>query len=205
MSFWGHKVDEAVFRQWQDRAIWPRDDKSWIQTWSGRQFWPLDPRPEEVHVIDVAWMLAGQNRWRGATHRQLINIAQHSVIVSELCDPEYALQGLVHDAPEAYLGDMAGPVKKHLPDFQRAEDHLWKTAVAPAFGVPVEMHESVIRADQVSLHTEARDLMRPPPVEWRGWLPPPMAERISNCWDAPFAAAQFIARYEQLTGKKVEL
>jgi hypothetical protein len=175
-----------------------RSNKTWIQTYTGRQFWPLDPRPEEVFIEDIAWQLAGQNRWKGAS-RVLINIAHHSLIVSGMCDPDYALQGLLHDATEAYLGDMAGPVKSGLPDFCRAEQHLW-TVIAERFGVPVEMHPSVVKADLVSLHTETRDLLPPPPVEWRQWLPAPMEQTIVPI-SRDYAAGFFLARFAELGGK----
>ena len=174
-----------------------RTAKTWIQTWSGKQFWPLDARPEEVFIEDIAWMLAGQNRWKGATTMP-INIAQHSVIVSRLCDPEWALQGLLHDATEAYLGDMAGPVKSGLPDFVAAERRLW-AVIAERFGVPVDLHASVVKADLISLHTESRDLLLPPPVEWRQRLPPPTEENIVVM--GPVSAANtFLHRFRELGG-----
>jgi hypothetical protein len=172
-----------------------RTNKTWIQTYTGRQFWPLDPKPDEVFIEDIAWQLAGQNRWKGAS-KDLITIAQHSVIVSRLADPDYALQGLLHDATEAYLGDMAGPVKSGLPDFCRAEQHLW-TVIAERFGVPVELHPSVVKADRISLHTETRDLLVPPPVEWRQWLPPPMAETIAPLGREE-SALLFLRRFYEL-------
>jgi hypothetical protein len=172
-----------------------RTDKTWIQTWSGKQFWPLAAAVEDVHIEDIAWMLAGQNRWKGAT-RTPISIAQHSVIVSRLCEPAFALQGLLHDATEAYLGDIAGPIKSLLPDFVRAEEALWKV-IAARFGVPVEFHASVKHADLVSLHTESRDLMLPPPVEWRGYLPPPLIARLDT-WDRDTSARAFLSRFQQL-------
>ena len=170
-------------------------------TWSGSQFWPLDPRPEDVHIEDIAWMLAGQNRWKGATRRGVMTIAQHSVIVSHLCEPTFALQGLLHDATEAYLGDIAGPIKPFLPDFVRAEEALWEV-IAARFGVPVVMDPSVKTADAISLHTESRDLLLPPPVEWRSYLPPPMEDRI-QLWDRETAAREFLFRFRELTDASV--
>jgi hypothetical protein len=173
-----------------------RTAKTYIQTWSGRQFWPLDPRPEEVFLEDIAWMLAQQTRWKGAT-KMPYSIAQHSVMVSRLCDPEFALQGLLHDATEAYLGDMAGPIKSGLPDFVRAENRLWE-AIATRFGVEIPLHSSVKHADLVMLHTESRDLMLPPPVEWRDYLPPPMEDCIA-VWGPVSSANAFLHRFDELT------
>ncbi len=174
-----------------------RTSRTWIQTWTGRQFWPMDPKPEEVFIEDIAWMLAGQNRWKGAT-KMPISIAQHSVLVSRVCDPEFAMQGLLHDATEAYLGDMAGPIKPFFPDFVKAENHLW-SVIAERFGVPVELHDSVKKADAVLLHTESRDLLHPPPVEWRTKLPPPMEENIV-AWGLYSSANAFLHRFREIGG-----
>jgi 5'-deoxynucleotidase YfbR-like HD superfamily hydrolase len=48
------------------------------------------------------------------------SVAQHSVIVSELVeqrggDAEDAFAALMHDATEAYLGDMPHPLKHRSP------------------------------------------------------------------------------------------
>ena len=52
----------------------------WMQTYSGFQFWPLDPRPEEIHVIDIAHSLANQCRYAGHC-REFYSVAQHSVLL----------------------------------------------------------------------------------------------------------------------------
>ena len=53
----------------------------WIQVYTGGQFWPLDPRPEEIHIEDIAHALALTCRFTGHC-REFYSVAQHSLLVS---------------------------------------------------------------------------------------------------------------------------
>lgn len=86
------------------------------------------------------------------------SVAQHSVHVSKLVPPHLAFQALMHDAAEAYIGDMVRPLKKNMPEFQAAEDRLWET-IALKFGLPRELDPLVKTADNVALMTERRDIV----------------------------------------------
>src|SRR6266496_3875421 len=82
---------------------------------SGKWFNVFNPKPEDVDIRDIAHALSNQCRFTGHT-KEFYSVAQHSVLVSTFCAPEDAAWGLLHDASEAYLSDIASPVKKH-PDF----------------------------------------------------------------------------------------
>ena len=73
-------------------------------------FWPLDPREDEVDIRDIAHGLATTNRY-GGQFPAPFSVAQHSCMVSELCQPANALVALLHDAEEAYTGDLIKPLK----------------------------------------------------------------------------------------------
>lgn len=78
----------------------------WIITYTGKRVNPLDLREEDIDIRDIAHHLATINRWCGALHKP-ISVAQHSVHVSWLCKGTgYELEGLLHDASEAYLGEV---------------------------------------------------------------------------------------------------
>ena len=79
-------------------------------TYTGKEFYPLDPNPADIDIKDIAHALSNCCRFAGHI-KSFYSVAQHSVIVSELCEPENALAGLLHDASEAYLSDIARPVK----------------------------------------------------------------------------------------------
>ena len=102
----------------------------YIQTVSGRWVNPFDPDPEQLDAGDIARALANQCRFGGHC-RVFYSVAQHSVIISRLVeerggDVEDAFAALMHDATEAYLGDMPHPLKHRSPlgaAFKDAEDH----------------------------------------------------------------------------------
>jgi hypothetical protein len=96
---------------------------------------PFAPRPGEIQIRDIARGLAGTFRYRAQT-RRLYNVAEHSVIVSLYVAPEHAREALLHDASEAYFGDMVGPVKAAplMAGFRVVEDRL-QAAIYAAFGV----------------------------------------------------------------------
>lgn len=141
---------------------------NWIQTYTGRQFWPLDPRSEDVEIDDIAHALAMLCRFNGHT-LEFYSVAQHSVIVSQTVAADHALWGLLHDAAEAYIGDMVRPLK-HDPqwvgdDFMLAEQGI-QMAIARKFGMRPWMPTEIADADARVLAAEARDMVAEPPADW---------------------------------------
>ena len=112
-----------------------------IGTFSGLRFWPLDPNPEKILIADIAHALAHQCRFGGHASK-FYSVAEHSVHVSQLCLPEDALWGLLHDASEAYLVDLPRPLKL-LPEFApyREAERRLQRAVALRFGLPPDQPE----------------------------------------------------------------
>lgn len=172
--------------------------KDWIATYSGRPFFPMAPRVEDVRIADIAHALANLCRFAGHT-RSFYSVAQHSVLVSRLCDPADALWGLLHDASEAYLCDIVSPVKHTagLDGYRHIERQL-QEVIAQAFGLPLHEPHSVKAADRVLLKTEQRDLMPMPD----GWLPggTTLGHRLVPL--EPRAAERlFLLRFHELTAK----
>jgi len=190
----------------------------WFQTHSGRKFWPLDARVEDVDLLDVAHALARLCRFNGHV-RDFYSVAQHSVFVSRLVEErarktvdillgearelrelatggvrELAAAGLLHDAAEAYLGDMIRPLKVSMPAYREAEERL-ERVIAERFGLPFPWHPSVKLADDCLLMTERRDVLAVQrPWQFRA---EPMIERIVTL--GPEAAeALFLARAQEL-------
>jgi uncharacterized protein len=99
-----------------------KPEEIYIHTAGGNKVYPFAMTPEQVDIQTIARHLACQSRWLGATqHRFLKNrisysVAEHSVYVSdfvtrELGRPDLAFDALMHDAAEAYIGDMIRPLK----------------------------------------------------------------------------------------------
>lgn len=136
----------------------------WIQTFSGRQFFPLDPRPEDIFFDDIAHGLSLLCRFGGQCER-FYSVAEHSYHVSTQVALESAKWGLLHDAAEAYIGDMLRPTKRMLPDYRKIEQRI-QEAIAIRFGLDPVMPNAVAIADQRILMDEKAILMKTPPVEW---------------------------------------
>ncbi len=169
---------------------------SWIQTYLGKQFWPLAPRAEDLDILDIAHSLSLQCRFNGHS-RVFYSVADHSVRVADNLPRDLALWGLLHDAAEAYLGDLSRPLKSQVEArwFNDAEDRLLKV-IAETYGLVWPMPSQVREADDVLLVTEARDLMVEPPADW--FLEAePLTGHIEPLGPTD-AEALFLERYEAL-------
>lgn len=174
----------------------------WMQTISGKQFWPLDPRPEDFDIEDIAHALSNVCRFGGHT-KFFYTVAEHCVHVSKVCDPEHALEGLLHDATEAYIGDMVRPLKRSLPEYKVIENRIAE-ALARRFGLTYPWPHSVKKADEGVLMAEQRALLAPPPEPWtfEDHAPPlPSDVRIGG-WSPDKARAGFICRFIELSAKR---
>lgn len=192
-------------------------DQPWIQTYSGGAFPLLTPGPEHVHLRDISEALAKLCRFTGHT-RWPYSVAQHSLYVADLVraygriDAEpYAL---LHDAHEAYVGDVATPMKRALdalgresagrptnPSASSALDRLVDPidrAIHARFGLAwppaPDVQDIVKHCDLMALATERRDVLLDGP-DWRMPLPSPAAERIEQQpWHWEDAAERFHVR-----------
>lgn len=160
----------------------------WIQTYSGGAFYPFDPRPEDVHITDIAHALSQLCRYGGHS-RVFYSVAQHSVLVSQHAPAPHKLWALLHDASEAYLVDVPRPIKRALPDYRAAEKRIM-AAVCARFGLPAEEPPEVTLVDNRILADERKALLSPMSKvsdhEW-GAREPPLGIQIS-------AVPPFVAR-----------
>lgn len=175
----------------------PKDPKSWIQTFTGKQFFPLNPSPEDLDIRDIAHALSLQCRFNGHC-LQFYSVAEHSVRVSEWLEGELSLWGLLHDAAEAYLGDVVRPLKRQLDTYNEIETRLLRV-VADRYGLSWPMPEDVAVADTRLLAAEARDIMAPPPAPWELMGLEPLPMRIEP-WTAGQAEQRYLDRYAALSG-----
>ena len=169
---------------------------TYISTYLGNRFYLLDPRIDDVAVEDIAHGLAYQCRFNGQT-RTFYSVAQHSIIVAALVPEEQRLAALLHDAAEAYLGDMVKPLKLLLPEFSAIEDQV-SAIIATKFGLPGFAFPEIKRADLIALATEKRDLMPYSTESWeslRGISPMP---QIIVPMSPEEAKAAFLAAFELL-------
>lgn len=112
------------------------------------------PSPSDLDIRDIAHALSLVNRFGGHTIEPY-SVAAHSCHVSRIVNPRWALHGLLHDAAEAYLGDIVRPLKQFVPAYGRIEMRF-DEAIAKRFGLEWthEAHRAVKQADNVALRTE---------------------------------------------------
>ena len=142
----------------------------WMQTYTGKQFWPLDPRPEEIDILDIASALSKICRFGGHT-RRFYSVAQHSCIVADILlergySNDVAFGGLMHDSAEAYIGDIIRPLKRQESfAFYNAAESTLLGQIQQRFHLVIDW-AAVNVADNIALATEKRDVMGPAPAAW---------------------------------------
>ncbi len=150
-----------------------------METVSGRMVDLVNTSPDTIYLPDVARHLSRIARFNGATRGEVYSVAQHSVLVADLVekfyritDPLVVMQALLHDAHEAYLGDITTPLK-NAPGMRAALRRIESQiidAVYTGLGVPPPWGGNVDvinQADQLALRIEARHLMYTRGEEWQ--------------------------------------
>lgn len=168
------------------------------------------PERSHISIVDIATSLSRSPRWGARTRLGAtpISIAQHSVLASHLCRPEHALHALLHDADEAYLGDVISPLKKLLPEYIRIE-RLWALEIGKRFGLGdglADLPTDVKVADLISLEVERHDLLERGEL-WSQWGSEDRVDYDVIPYIVPQTEDQafwsFIARYFELTNNRV--
>ena len=186
---------------------------NWIQTYTGKAFYPLAPRIEDLDIVDIAHSLAMQCRYVGHVNR-FYSVAEHSVRVSrkveaiaesinwtEECRIEVMKWALVHDASEAYLGDMSYPLKMEpeMKVYRLAEAHLMRF-IAAWLGLDSAEPALVSDVDHDILGTEARQLKAPVRKDWLGGRMPAEWPSCTLGWSPEVAERNFLQRFHRLWG-----
>lgn len=175
-----------------------------ILTCNGTYFDFSAPERSAIDIKTIAHALAHICRFTGHT-QFFYSVAQHSVMVSRLVPPQHALAGLLHDATEAYLGDVAAPLKALLPDYRAIEARV-QAAVMRTFGLPEHLPPEVKDADTLALAIEQDALMPAHADVWPCEHHPDWQRTIGAHRVLPqqpiLARKLFLMRYMELTGGK---
>jgi len=202
-------IKELTGEELQSKECYGVDKNSYkrgtyLLTYTGREFYPLHPDPNNVDIKDIAHSLSNSCRFTGHISK-FYSVAQHSVIVSHLCQPENALAGLLHDASEAYLSDIARPVKytEKMEGYREIEALLEKT-INEKFGIPYPMSADVKYADDMALLAEGYQLFKPIPNWVIARLKAANLEKplvtLDGAWLPSVAEGKFMKRFLELQG-----
>ena len=172
-------------------------DKAGIRTYLGNQVDAANPDPKQISIEDIAHALSHQCRFGGHTKKHY-SVAQHCWMVSHAIDPKYALEGLLHDAHEAYLVDLPSPIKRLMGErWTKLESNL-DVAIYKALGLefPSESAQYHIKtADKYLLEREFGVLVLPDYKLGKD-------VRLFDVWDSITAKGMFLGRYQILKARK---
>ena len=150
--------------------------RGYMETSTGRKVNPFNVKEEDIDIRDIAHALSLLCRYGGHC-KSFYSVAEHSIRASMIMEEVYQMATLMHDAAEAYLGDIVRPIKYQLPVFQEIEDKI-SQVIRTKFNIKwdSEIAKVIKEADNIIGATEGRDLMYH--VEDWGNLPDPLPDII---------------------------
>lgn len=147
----------------------------WIQTFTGKKFDLLESDESMIDIIDIAHHLSIENRFNGAT-KFPYSVAYHSILVSSKCSTTNKLEGLLHDAHEAYTKDLPTPLKRFLnikfrnsfiyENLSNKIQNLIKTKFSCIYSENSPIDINVKFVDLRMAKTEREQLLVEPPEPW---------------------------------------
>jgi len=194
-------VVELQANQHGTLALNGRNTEAWIMTQSGRMFFFENPHPRSIVIEDIAHALAQICRFTGHV-RCHYSVAEHSIRVSYLAEQKYgrkfAKEGLLHDAAEAYVSDLNGPLKRLIGEGYKKWEGIAEDAVGKVFGFATPKSPEVKDCDGVIYLTEKRDLFPPYNLPFTSYpdkepLPDPIIPM-----SAELARLLFLHRFEEV-------
>lgn len=180
-----------------------------IETYTGVMFNIVDPDMDDINIEDIAHSLSMQCRFTGHC-KEFYSVAEHSVAVADYLIKKYddrklALAGLLHDASEAYLSDLASPLKYQLEHYDIIEMNL-HAHLENRFNIDLR-DPRIKEADTALLSQETRQLMfsKGDAWDWEGnWGGRPEPIEPIICMDPKDAKRVFLQWFEVLTYEVAE-
>lgn len=165
-----------------------------MKTAKGNIINPFNFKLSNVDIEDIAISLSNKCRFNGHC-ATFYSVAEHSVLVSRRLTPELELAGLLHDAAEAYFGDIITPIKKYVyvPDdedfvapIKKFEEKI-AAVIFARFGVTVPFDDPDVKRvdDKMCQYEDVHIRFSPLP-----------------CWSPAQAKEEFLSRFHQLYNGK---
>jgi uncharacterized protein len=170
----------------------------WIITKSGIQFDLLNTTEAMIDIGDIAHALSHICRFGGHSYTHY-SVAQHSVLASYIVPEEFALCTLMHDATEAYIGDMVSPLKAVILQFKEIEQNLWEV-IAKKYNLPQHLPQEVKLADMQMLKKE-KEVLLPSTAPWDFLEGVQKADVRIYPWSQEDSYTEFLRRFDSLMPK----
>ena len=173
--------------------------ESSITVTGGEYFDILNPAAYDYPIEVIANALSNICRYTGHVDR-FYSVAEHSVLVSKAITKKYALEGLLHDASEAFVGDVSSPLKKLLPEYQKIEEAV-QEAIAKSFNLVYPFPHDVHEADKRLYWAERATIAPGKDTLWHQELR--ASRKVTPSGMSPIMAKRmFLARYKELTSER---
>lgn len=180
----------------------------WIQTYTGRAFHYADFNDTDICIEDIAHALSLECRYGGhcAWH---YSVAQHSVHVYDALEAmghgSFTMrQGLLHDAPEAYVKDLPRPLKHAIMNdrYRVIDQDLWYW-IALKYRLDRVMAPIVKEVDLRLALDEKAHLLSKGEKEWTGISASfePLGITIPE-WSPSRAKSEFLNRFRREYGAR---
>lgn len=183
-----------------------------FNTVSGKEINLLNPCEDDIDIFDIAQALSNICRFGGHLN-QFYSVAQHSVLVMAIVEPwnaDLALEALLHDATEAYLGDVISPLKHLLGASYKTLEANFETVIAQKFLLnnSLAAKKMIKSADIQALEMEHAEF------KLKQRVMPAIYQILSTIEDMPYAAATqswppfeaqniFMTQFFRLTEKRM--
>jgi uncharacterized protein len=163
--------------------------ESYLSTFSGKKFYPFNPSPEQIEIVDIAHGLSMVCRFSGQCP-YFYSVAEHCIHVTNALPPSLKLEGLLHDASEAYLADLPKPVKMGLRDYSLLETQV-ETVIAEKFNLACPTPSEVKTADLAMLKQEIFSFFGPARYSEDFQDPPGQSQHFSG-FEPQVAESKFL-------------
>lgn len=173
---------------------------TWIQSASNTKIDFANPDPDSFRIEDIALGLARQPRYAGQG-KFFYSVAQHSVYAATQVSPGNRIHALLHDAPEAYIGDVPGPLKSLIGyQFEDIERAVWRAIYRGLKLSPPSSKQwrEVMAVDRGLLNTESTTLF--PEKMWQ-------IDDVDDVWVRIVEMSEqetidiFLAYYDSIRGR----
>ena len=178
----------------------------WMQTSTGLRFFPLDPRERDICIADIANGLAMTCRYAGQINIDLFySVAEHSVLIARYAHdtlrwpPKACLAALLHDASEAYLGDLTRAAKAAAGlGYRHVEAGVSRAIFSRynCFKAFLDFQHKIKELDQRIIPTEKKMLVPLKVLPWAHDKLKPLPVTI-ECWGPRRAKGEFLQTYDQ--------
>ena len=170
---------------------------SWIRTYTGQQHLYDYPAGNVYALEDIAHGLSLTCRFSGQC-RRFYSVAEHCLHVADLAPQRYKAFALLHDAAEAYICDIPGPLKSLCSEYRDIEWDVEHSIYDQLLGsVPsVTARRIIKRIDRRLLKAEALALITGGIVGWRLGSVKSCDIGI-ECWPSRIAERKYLANIKK--------